>query len=955
MSFPLAFFDVGTVYVSEAAGFSEHILHLTEPSSQVVTVLVRPSFYRADDMDVSDILVVFQPGETQASFRVAIFEDELYEPKEIFALTLVSATHAAIAVGRATTYGYIVDNDVPAGPLAYFEGLPVSVGEGAGFAEHQVRLSVPAAEIVTVVVRPSSFRADDMLVADIIVVFQPGETVAAFRVPITDDTLIEPTEFYTLSLVSATNAAIDLDRATTYGYITDNEVAAGPRVSFDNGTVYVDEGAGFSEHVLRLSGPVSDIVTVVVRPSAYRSDDMDTADVTVTFLPGETSAVVRIKIHDDLIDEPNEIFALEILSASNAAIDPDGAIAYGYIVDNDSPAVARPTAFVTAPSSVREGDGPVAISLILADVFSAVGTIRMSFSAAGSTATNGVDIVVPDYVSSFSVVQSEARDHVIGLPSITIIRDLLQETTETVDITIQATGQLFANGSDSVTVRISLLDDQTTGTSGNDVLIGLGLGDRLYGLAGDDIYLIDAATDVAVEDANEGYDEVRTSLETFVLAANFEGLAGTSFRGQTLIGNALDNRIVGGAGNDTLAGREGRDWLDGGGGNDTYRDRIAGLNGDTIASFGPGDRIVFTDADRSTFAFSLSGGLLTFTGGSLTLAEGAGGRLVAGPAPEGGVQLTVGTPPYGQANADFDGDGKDDLLWHHVDGTTARWLGDAGGAFVANDRASPPPLQSGWTIVAAGRFNGDVFGDLLLRGSDGAVSMWFGQAGGDFAASLAPPSEAPIDWRIAGTGDFNGDAVDDILWRHEGGTVTTWFGSAGGGFRANDALLALVPAEWSIVGTGDFNGDGFTDILWRHAEGAVTDWHGTADGDFTANAAFMATVPIDWEVVGTGDFNGDGSGDILWRHATGPLTTWLGTPTGDFVASIVWADVPNDWNVMSVGDFNGDGRDDLLWRHDGGVVTSWLGLPSGDFLPNNGLLASVDNGWQIAPTGALWS
>lgn len=99
-----------------------------------------------------------------------------------------------------------------------------------------------------------------------------------------------------------------------------------------------------------------------------------------------------------------------------------------------------------------------------------------------------------------------------------------------------------------------------------------------------------------------------------------------------LVGNSAANVLTGGAGADTLAG---------GPGSDTFRDTAAGLNGDTITDFGSQDRIVFTDAAPASFAFSLSGTTLTYSGGSLTLAAPVHGTLVASAAAGGGVQLTL--------------------------------------------------------------------------------------------------------------------------------------------------------------------------------------------------------------------------------------------------------------------------------------------------------------------------
>ncbi len=125
----------------------------------------------------------------------------------------------------------------------------------------------------------------------------------------------------------------------------------------------------------------------------------------------------------------------------------------------------------------------------------------------------------------------------------------------------------------------------------------------------------------------------------------------------SVLGTAFDDQILGLFGDDLLTGGAGRDRLVGGAGLDTFSDTAAGLNGDTITDFGTSDRIIITDAMLANFSFRLSGNMLTYTGGSLTLAGPVNGRLVASAAPGGGVELRIGPalvpaapPPPGPPN-----------------------------------------------------------------------------------------------------------------------------------------------------------------------------------------------------------------------------------------------------------------------------------------------------------------
>jgi len=112
-------------------------------------------------------------------------------------------------------------------------------------------------------------------------------------------------------------------------------------------------------------------------------------------------------------------------------------------------------------------------------------------------------------------------------------------------------------------------NDTLNGFGGNDTLDGLAGADSMVGGAGDDLYFVDDAGDIVVEQQNAGTDEVRASVD-YTLAdwVNNLTLTGTAANGT---GNAIDNVIVGNAGNNVLDGSDGADSLRGGAGNDTLQ------------------------------------------------------------------------------------------------------------------------------------------------------------------------------------------------------------------------------------------------------------------------------------------------------------------------------------------------------------------------------------------------
>jgi hypothetical protein len=157
-----------------------------------------------------------------------------------------------------------------------------------------------------------------------------------------------------------------------------------------------------------------------------------------------------------------------------------------------------------------------------------------------------------------------------------------------------------------------------------------------------------------------------------------------------------------------------------------------------------------------------------------------------------------------------------------------------------------------WSVVGTGDFNGDGRDDILWRSSTGQLSNWLANENGSYTANDANAfTSVPTDWKVVGTGDFNGDGRDDILWRNSStGQVSDWLGQSNGGFVANDANALLdVLTSWHVVDTGDYNGDGRDDVLWRNDSGQLSNWLGQANGSFVPNDGNASSfVPTNWLV-----------------------------------------------------------------------------------------------------------
>ncbi len=166
------------------------------------------------------------------------------------------------------------------------------------------------------------------------------------------------------------------------------------------------------------------------------------------------------------------------------------------------------------------------------------------------------------------------------------------------------------------------------------MLDGGGGADTLKGGAGNDTYVVDAATDVVTELASEGTDVVQSAV-TLTLATNVENLMLTGSAAINATGNALDNTLTGNAADNVLSGAAGNDTMKGGLGNDSY---VVDVATDVVTELaGEG-----TDLVQSGVTFTLGANLenLTLTGSAAI--NGTGNSLANALVGNGGNNVLDG-------------------------------------------------------------------------------------------------------------------------------------------------------------------------------------------------------------------------------------------------------------------------------------------------------------------------
>ncbi len=157
---------------------------------------------------------------------------------------------------------------------------------------------------------------------------------------------------------------------------------------------------------------------------------------------------------------------------------------------------------------------------------------------------------------------------------------------------------------------------------------------------------------------------------------------------------------------------------------------------------------------------------------------------------------------------DFDGDGKTDILWRNtISGQQNVWYmdGNIRKSFAFLPAILANSASTNWIIVGVADFNGDGKPDILWRNTmSGQQNVWYMDGINRTSFAFLPATlinSASTNWIIVGIADFNRDGKPDILWRNTmSGQQNIWY--MDGINRTSFAFLPTtqVGANWQIVG-----------------------------------------------------------------------------------------------------------------------------------------------------------
>ncbi|WP_159627776.1 Calx-beta domain-containing protein [Massilia puerhi] len=451
--------SVNNPHVGEGDGYVDFVISLDAPSEREVSLELRTDYETAFSGTSLDYVhtggkLVFAPGTTTQTVRVALSNDLTAESLETFALQLSSVSNAVFANGRGIAT--IVDNDTIADSArpANLSVRDVVVDASAGSATFAVVLDKALGRSFSVdyaTLDGNARAGSDYLAASGALTFGAGETVKNVTVMLPRDGTAEPDELFSLVLGALSGPAGNGVRiADGIGQATigahGQTVKAMPTMTINNPTV--GESAGYVDFVVSLDAPSERQVSVYYATdflTAFSGNSHDYIHTggTLVFAPGVTTQTVRVSLPDDLATEALQSFGLVLTGASNAVV----ANPYGMatIVDNDSIADRANPAGLSVHDVVVDASAGTATFAVVLD--KAVGS---SFSVAYGTA-NGSAQAGSDYLAAAGTLTfgpgETAKNVTVVLP-----RDGAAEAAETFSLVL---GAVTGNGADAVAIARS--------------------------------------------------------------------------------------------------------------------------------------------------------------------------------------------------------------------------------------------------------------------------------------------------------------------------------------------------------------------------------------------------------------------------------------------------------------------------------------------------------------------
>ncbi|RAJ83374.1 IPT/TIG domain-containing protein [Chitinophaga dinghuensis] len=286
--------------------------------------------------------------------------------------------------------------------------------------------------------------------------------------------------------------------------------------------------------------------------------------------------------------------------------------------------------------------------------------------------------------------------------------------------------------------------------------------------------------------------------------------------------------------------------------------------------------------------------------------------------------------------ADFDGDGKMDMVIPMINGTSGEVMVYPNAAIAGN-----------WSTIAFNTTLLPEFSDVVDVDGDGLTDIVVAKNSTGEVGVLRNISTKKSEFKFATPSIFNnfnsqqffsklvdvdGDNLPDLITVGNDGLTVSLNKSTPGNINFSSAVVFPVKANPISVTFSDFDGNGTLDAIVYHTADILVCLNESTVGTVKLSTTIDVPVSKASANMSLGDINGDGYPDLIsanqaapWISAYPNLSATANKTYGVSTSSIDITDLNNAVAATVTGDFNGDGRTDVVAAIPGSsLIASYL-------------------------------